>query len=86
MLTCLDNKFYALRVEGNERSKNQYKLSGRSNYRNRNWSTDSSRDSQDRDRRPTRRSNGKKDVETNLEIIQVIDQMIEQEKLRMIPE
>ena len=53
-----------------ERSRKQYKFPCRANFRNRNWSRDSSRDSQDRDRRPTRRYGI--DLETSLKI-QVTD-------------
>ena len=58
-----ENDLYASRAEKNERSRRQNKSPGRTNYRNRNWSRDNyrdcSRDSQDRDRREARRSNGK---------------------------
>ena len=72
-------------AEKNERSRREYKSPGRQKFRNRNKSRDdssnSSRDSQDRDRRMSIRFNKSR---INLEIIQVINQMIEQEMVKMI--
>ena len=56
-LKSLDNDVYAMRAKKNERSRREYKSSGRQKFRNRNWSRDNSRDSQDRDIRVSRRSN-----------------------------
>ena len=73
MLKHIDNNLYALTAEKNESSIKQYKSQGMSNFGNRkslrNSSMDSSSNSQDRERKPTRRPNGLKSLGT----IQVID-------------
>ena len=73
----MDDDLYTLRAEKNKRSRKQYQPPGMSNYRNRNWFRDRSKGQQGD--QMVRRN-----LEANPENIQVIDHMIEQERLGMI--
>ena len=84
-MKSLDNDLYALRAEWSERSRRQHKWPGRSNYKTRNWSRDNLQtvleihkiETEQQQEDPT-------GLETNLEKIQEIDQMIEYEVVENI--